>query len=144
MTELDREKGREVAEGLKKLGVSGILISAAEQGYITELACGMPKCYCPEEMGGRTYFEPVSQPMPDWAPNHEHFPTAKRDGGHRTVDNSVIGHVLCNRIDYSIAVGRPHQKDLDRVEKARQEALARLKLSRGSQGPSGPRHRSVP
>lgn len=123
--ELDPERGREVAEELKKLGVRGILISAAEQGYITEFACGMPKCYCPEELGGKTYFEPASPDNTDWSPTHEHFPRAKREGGHRELDNSVLAHRLCNRMDYSISIDRPHQKDLDRIERARQEAIER-------------------
>jgi hypothetical protein len=44
--------------------------------------------------------------MSDWAPNHEHFPNAKREGGQRRPDNAVLAHVLCNRIDYSIQIGR--------------------------------------
>src|SRR5437899_8902178 len=41
----------------KALGVKGTLIKAAEQGYITQLACKMPECFCPEELGGACYFE---------------------------------------------------------------------------------------
>ena len=37
----------------------------------------MPKCYCPEGARRQTYFENVDSPMPDWAPNHEHFPIPK-------------------------------------------------------------------
>jgi hypothetical protein len=44
---------------LKALGVKGILIQAAEQGYITQLACKMPECFCPKELGGACYFEPM-------------------------------------------------------------------------------------
>lgn len=47
MVERDPERGRAVAAELRKLGVKGTLIKAAEQGYITQLACGMPRCYCP-------------------------------------------------------------------------------------------------
>jgi len=119
---LDLERGRRVAERLRALGVHGILITAAQQGYITELSCGMPECYCPEELGGKGYFEPVSSDLPDWMPTHEHFPRAKREGGQRTVDNTVLGHRLCNRIDYSKSVGRSHAKDLARVESARRRA----------------------
>ena len=125
MAELDPVKGHEVAEGLKKLGVRGILITAAEQGYITELECGMPKCYCPEELGGKGYFEPASSDNTDWSPTHEHFPRAKREGGHRDLDNSVLAHRLCNRLDYSISIGRSHRRDLARIEKARQEVIER-------------------
>jgi hypothetical protein len=51
---------RALAQALATLGVKGILIKAAEQGYITELACKMPECRCPEELGGAGYFEPVT------------------------------------------------------------------------------------
>lgn len=123
--ELDPERGRAVADALQALGVKGVLVMAARQGYITELACKMPKCYCPEELGGAGYFEPVGNGLSDWSPTHEHFPVAKKDGGHRTVDNSVLAHRLCNRIDYSIRVGRAHTRDLERVRKAREDAIAR-------------------
>lgn len=122
--ERDPERGRAVAAELKKLGVKGVLIQAAEQGYITELKCKMPKCFCPEELGGAGYFDPAT-PYSHWSPTHEHFPRPRRDGGHRTVDNAVLAHRLCNRIDYSIRVGRPHRKDLVTVEKAREEAIRR-------------------
>ena len=123
--ERDPERGRAVAAALKKLGVKGVLIQAAEQGYITELECRMPKCFCPEELGGASHFEQVTDELSDWMPTHEHFPRSKREGGHRVVDNAVLAHRLCNRIGYSIEVGRPHAKDLARVEKAREEAVRR-------------------
>ena len=41
---------------MRALGVKGILIKAAEQGYITQVACKMPECFCPEELGGACYF----------------------------------------------------------------------------------------
>src|SRR6266480_881336 len=109
--EWDPERGRAVAAKLKELGVKGILIKAAEQGYITQLACKMPECFCPEELGGACYFEPVtgdpSDPS-DWMPTHEHFPLSKSEGGKETVDNAILAHRLCNRIDYSIRVGRSY------------------------------------
>jgi len=119
--EQDLERGRAVAAELKARGVKGILIKAAEQGYITELACKMPECFCPEELGGATHFEHVG--LSDWAPTHEHFPVPKRDGGRREVDNSILAHRLCNRIDYSKQVGRSHTRDLERIRKARKEAM---------------------
>src|SRR2546430_13450552 len=122
--ERDHERGRAVAARLKALGVKGILIKAAEQGYITELACKMPECFCPEELGGARYFEPVKE-MSDWSPTHEHFPISKREGGHRDVDNAILAHRHCNRIDYSLSVGRPHPRDLERIRKAREEATRR-------------------
>lgn len=102
----------------------GILIKAAEQGYITQLACKMPKCFCPEELGGAGYFVSVTE-YSDWNPTHEHFPLSKKDGGHRKVDNAILAHRLCNRIDYSIRVGRGHARDLERIRKAREEAIRR-------------------
>jgi hypothetical protein len=41
------------------------------------------------------------------------------------VDNAILAHRLCNRIDYSIRVGRGHARDLERVRKAREEAIRR-------------------
>jgi hypothetical protein len=125
--ERDPERGRAVAAELKKLGVKGILITAAEQGYITQLACQMPQCFCPEELGGASYFDPVT-PDPkanDWTPTHEHFPRPKREGGHREVENTLLAHRLCNRLDYSLSVGRSHRRDLERISKAREEAIRR-------------------
>ena len=121
--QLDPKRGVQVAEELRNLGVRGILLTAAESGYITELACQMPECLCPEECGGRGYFEPVDTTLSDWIPTHEHFPRSKAKGGHRTVDNALLAHRLCNRVDYSKSIDRPHQKDLDRVEAARARCI---------------------
>ena len=104
------------------MGVKGILIKAAKLGYITQVTCRMPECFCPEELGGASYFEPVSAENSDWSPTHEHFPVSKREGGHRRVDNAVLAHRLCNRIDYSITAGRSYARDLERVRKAREAA----------------------
>jgi hypothetical protein len=117
--ERDPERGRAAAAKLKALGVKGILIKAAEQGYITQLACKMPECFCPEELGGACYFEPVTAELSDWMPTHEHFPLSKREGGKVAVDNAILAHRLCNRIDYSISVGRSYASDLKRITKAR-------------------------
>src|SRR5437762_8743665 len=117
----DPERGRTVAVELKKLGAKRILIRAAEQGYVTELACKMPRCHCPEELGGRTYFEPATSEREAWRPTGEHFPIPKRDGGRETVDNVILAHRLCNRIDYSLAVGRSHRRDLETIEMSRAE-----------------------
>jgi hypothetical protein len=117
----DLARGAEVAKRLRELGVKGILITAAESGYITEVKCGMPKCRCPEELGGASHFVALTK-YSDWNPTHEHFPRPKRDGGQRTLDNSVLAHRLCNRIDYSILVGRSHARDLERIRKAREAA----------------------
>jgi hypothetical protein len=51
----------DVAAELRCLGVTGILLTAAELGKITKLECQMPKCFCPIELGGQTYFESVTR-----------------------------------------------------------------------------------
>src|SRR3954465_957736 len=68
MSRVDRdpERGQAVAARLKELGAKGTLIKAAEQGYVTQLACMMPECFCPEELGGACYFEPVTNDWSDW------------------------------------------------------------------------------
>ncbi len=76
---------------------------------------------------GATYFEPVTAALPDWMPTLEHSPVSKKDGGKEAVDNAILAHRLCNRIDYSIRVGRSHRRDLERIRKAREEAIARNK-----------------
>jgi hypothetical protein len=115
-----------VVKELRRLGVKGILITAAELGYITEVKCGMSECFCPEELGGACHFESVTE-YSDWNPTHEHFPIPKREGGQRTVDNSILAHRLCNRIDYSRTVGRPHARDLERIRRAREAAIRKAR-----------------
>lgn len=121
--ERDPERGRAAAAKLKALGATRILIRAAEQGYITQLVCKMPECFCPEELGGACYFEPVTPELSDWMPTHEHFPISKRNGGKVAVDNAILAHRLCNRIDYSISVGRSCESDLSRIRNAREIAI---------------------
>ncbi len=79
----------------------------------------MPECLCPEELGGREFFEEVTRALSDWMPTADHFPVLREEGGRRTVDNVRLAHRLCNRIDYSKRIGRPHAKDLARGEAAR-------------------------
>ena len=73
-----------MAKRLRELGVKGILITAAESGYITEVKCGMPNCRCPEELGGASHFVALTK-YSDWNPTHEHYPctssptSARRD-----------------------------------------------------------------
>ena len=123
--ERDPERGRAVAAKLRALGAKKILVKAAEQGYITQLACKMPECFCPEELGGASYFDPVTAELSDWMPTLEHFPVSKRQGGKEVVDNAILAHRLCNRIDYSISVGRPYASDLKRIREAREDAIRR-------------------
>jgi len=125
--ERDPERGRATAAKLKALGVKGTLIRAAEQGYITQLACKMPECFCPEELGGACHFDPVNDELSDWMPALEHFPISKREGGKKGVENAILAHRLCNRIDYSITVGRSYASDLKRITKAREDAIRRNK-----------------
>lgn len=123
--ERDPERGRAVAARLEELGAKPILIRAAEQGYITEIACKMPTCFCPQECGGPTHFDPVDASLSDWMPTVEHFPIPKRDGGREVVGNVILAHRLCNRLDFSITSGRSHRRDLTRIEQAREEAIRR-------------------
>jgi hypothetical protein len=104
------------------LGVKGTLIKAAERGYITEVTCRMPKCFCPDELGGAGYFAPRTHPWNDWEPTFEHYPIPKVAGGRKTVDNAVLAHRLCNKLDHSIRHGLSIKKDLARIEKAREAA----------------------
>jgi ribonuclease HI len=116
-----------VVDHLRVLGVTGVLLKAAEQGRVTEVACQMPKCLCPEEAGGRRYFERKAHPPIDWMPTPDHYPLLKKDGGKLTVDNVRLAHRSCNRVDYALQVGRTHQKDLDRAAAFRQEFIGSRK-----------------
>jgi hypothetical protein len=128
---LDPMRGAEVARQLRALGAKRILVRAAELGYITAVRCAMPKCWCPEELGGAEYFEAVTSELSDWSPTHEHYPIPKREGGRETVDNAVLAHRLCNRMDFSITSGRSHKRDLERIERARQAAAGPYTRSSG-------------
>jgi hypothetical protein len=108
--------------------VRGILITAAEQGYITELHCQMPTCHCPEELGGKGHFVKVPEALPEWMPTVDHI-QPKSEKGKLTFGNVRLAHRLCNRVHYAQTEGRSIEKDLEKVEAARQEANAR---------PSGP------
>jgi hypothetical protein len=58
-------------------------------------------------------------------PTHEHFPISKRAGGKEAVDNAILAHRPCNRIDYSIASGGSYASDLERIRNAREGAIRR-------------------
>ena len=100
----------------------GILVRAAELGYITEVKCGMPQCFCPEELGGASYFAPRTNQWNDWEATLEHYPIAKLDGGRKAVDNAVLAHRLCNKLDHFIRHGLSIEKDLERIRRAREAA----------------------
>ncbi len=123
---LDPARGADAARKLRALGVKGVLIKAAELGYITEVTCGMPKCFCPEELGGASHFVIRTQTWNDWEPTHEHFPIPKREGGKATPDNTILAHRLCNKFDYFISQGLSIEKDLARVARAREAAAAAI------------------
>ena len=95
----------------------------------------MPECFCPEELGGASYFAQVTNDWSDWRsdwmPTLEHFPVYKKDGGKAGVDNAILAHRLCNRIDHSLRVGRSHDRDLERIRKAREEAIRRNNVQIG-------------
>ena len=112
-----------MARELKSYGAKRSLIKAAELGYITEVRCGMPTCFCPEELGGRSHFELADKSLSDWMPTFEHYPIPKREGGRETADNAILAHRICNRLDFAISVGKSHKRDLERIRKA-QEAAA--------------------
>src|SRR5215212_10269588 len=144
--ERDPERGRAAAAKLKALGVKGILIKAAEQGYITHLACKMPECFCSEELGGACYFEPVTKEWSDWRsdwmPTLEHFPVSKKDGGKAAVDNAILAHRLCNRLDHSLA-GRTGGISSGSGKPARKGSAATIpdREHRGRRDPDRRRHR---
>jgi hypothetical protein len=128
-----------VAEQLKSLNARRILITAANQGKITELRCAMEECLCPQELAGHIFFEPATRsvapgPPPgaydasDWMPTNDHFPILKCKGGRETFDNSRLAHRLCNRVNYSKHIGRSFAKDDARVEVARREGLRRTSM----------------
>src|SRR3954470_7490042 len=71
----------------------------------------------------------------DWMPTLEHFPVYKKDGGKAAVGNAILAHRLCNRIDHSLRVGRSHERDLERIRKAREEESRRNNvLTRNTEG----------
>ena len=85
---------------------------------------------------GRVYFEQVTNDWSDWRsdwmPTLEHFPVYKKDGGKAAVDNAILAHRLCNRIDHSLRVGRSHERDLERIRKAREEGIRRNNVLTGN------------
>src|SRR5690348_9767877 len=105
------DRGAEVARRLRLLGVKGPLIKAAELGFITEVRCGMPKGFCPEELGGADYFAPRTDQWNDWEPTYEHR-IPKQDGGLATPTNAILAHRLCNKLDHFIRKGLSFEKDL--------------------------------
>jgi hypothetical protein len=48
------------------------------------------------------------------------------------VDNAILAHRLCNRLDHSLRVGRSHRSDLERIRKAREEGIRRNNVLTGN------------
>ena len=96
-----------VAERLRELGLRRILVQMADNGQIPRLRCEMPTCYCPY---GRSRFQyrPKTTPFPDWAPNADHYPKLRMDGGHLDPWNVRLAHVQCNAVDIAWR-GRIHR-----------------------------------
>lgn len=122
--EPDFQKGLEVAAQLRELGVRGILITAASQGHITELKCAMPTCHCPEELGGKSHFVNVPESLPEWMPSVDHI-QPRKEGGKLTIGNVRLAHRLCNRVHHAESEGLSTNRDRQKVEAARQEAIER-------------------
>ena len=68
----------------------------------------------------------------DWMPTLEHFPVSKKEGGKAALDNAILAHRLCNRLDHSLRVGRSHRRDLERIRKAREEGIRRNNVLTGN------------
>src|SRR5207248_2512867 len=62
------------------------------------LACQVPGCLCPVELGGTTYFEDSPAELPDWMPTVDHHPKTRAAGGRLSFDNVRLAHRLCNRV----------------------------------------------
>jgi hypothetical protein len=93
------EAGRRVAGELRqRYRVRGVLLTAAEAGYISELRCAMPHCFALR----RDHFDPLGLPLSPWMPTHEHFPLAKRFKGKRDLTNAVLAHRRCNNVGYKL------------------------------------------
>jgi hypothetical protein len=78
--------------------VKGVLVSAAQAGYIVSLECAMRHCFA----AARDRFDPLATPLGPWMPTHEHAPIAKRFNGKRDVTNAVLAHRRCNNVGYKI------------------------------------------
>jgi len=127
-----------VAERLKELGVRGVLVQMAENGQLLELECEMPTCYCPK--GSRRFqYRPEkttpSPPLPDWAPNPDHYPRLKMDGGHLDPWNVRLAHVHCNQVDFA-SRGRIRRM-LEKDKKISFERIAKELNDKSIQPPRG-------
>ena len=59
----DAEANYSVSYMLQRLGLDGTdaIVVLAERGFVSEVRCAMPTCYCP---GGRGFFEEIGSKTP--------------------------------------------------------------------------------
>lgn len=79
-----------VARTLAQRGARHVLIVAALEGRIEEVACAMPNCLCPE---GRGYFGPEQRP---WGISADRWPIPGRANGKYVPENVRVAHYRCN------------------------------------------------
>jgi hypothetical protein len=48
------------------------------------------------------------------------------------VENVIVAHRLCNRLDHSLRESRSHKRDLERIRKAREEGIRRNNVQIGN------------
>jgi hypothetical protein len=113
-----------VVQELIRLNVSGVLLRMARVGQLIEVRCEMPHCYY---FRGRAAFDAREHPPSQWAPSADHYPILKLAGGKLTPDNVRLGHVLCNRQDYTF---RTTVKRLLAAGRSAEEIADRLNLSK--------------
>jgi hypothetical protein len=89
---------KSVANRLRDLGVTGVLVQMAERGQLLELKCEMPQCYCPK---GRGAFDPLTTARTKWSPSRDHYPILKSAGGKLRPENVRLSHTECNQRDYT-------------------------------------------
>jgi hypothetical protein len=53
------------------------------------------------------------------------LPDLQKRAARKPWENAILAHRLCNRIDYSIRVGRSYASDLERIREAREDAIRR-------------------
>jgi hypothetical protein len=104
---------------LQGLGFKGsdAIVVLAERGFVTELRCVMPTCYCP---GGRGFFERVGTKIPNdvWTPTQDHYPLTNEQGGHLVPENVRLAHKRCNGFDW----GESDSHDEKRARASQQHA----------------------
>ena len=104
--------------------MKGVLIKAAQQGYITQVACKMPECFCPEELGGACYFVHSAQ-YSDWNPTHEHSRYRRRTAA--TEPWTTRSWRTASAIAWTTPYGMAVRTEVisERIKKARDEAIRR-------------------